>query len=87
MYSWAEYVDILSMWESSPFALQEVDVALLKLYAESNSPELLPLVEANTGCDLKDGMEWLEKFQRHHALAVLCHHHGDNDRALSIWSK
>lgn len=68
-------------------SLQEVDVALLKLYAEINSPELLPLIEVDSGCDLKDCTEWLEKYKRHHTLAVLCHHHGDNDRALHIWSR
>ena len=66
---------------------QEIDVALLKLYAEVNSSELLPLVEAETGCDMKDGAEWLEKYKRHHALAILSNHHGDNDRALNIWSR
>ncbi|WAR03136.1 TGFA1-like protein, partial [Mya arenaria] len=66
---------------------QEVDVALLKLYAEINSPELLPLIEVDSGCNLKDCAECLEKYDRHHALAMLCKYHGDNDKALNIWSR
>ncbi|XP_060603083.1 transforming growth factor-beta receptor-associated protein 1-like [Ruditapes philippinarum] len=66
---------------------QEIDVALLKLYAERNSAELLPLVEEDSGCDLKDCVEWLEKYQRHHALGLLYKYHGDNDKALNIWTR
>ncbi|KAH3886109.1 transforming growth factor-beta receptor-associated protein 1-like [Dreissena polymorpha] len=66
---------------------QEIDVALLKLYAEINSPELLPLIEVDSGCDLKDCAEWLENYERHHSLAMLCKYHGDNDKALNIWSR
>jgi lipopolysaccharide biosynthesis regulator YciM len=62
-------------------------VALLKLYAERNSAELLPLVEEDSGCDLKDCVEWLEKYQRHHALGLLYKYHGDNDKALNIWTR
>ncbi|XP_053384249.1 transforming growth factor-beta receptor-associated protein 1-like [Mercenaria mercenaria] len=66
---------------------QEIDVALLKLYAERNSPELVPLVEEDSGCELKDCVEWLEKYNRHHALALLYKYHGDNDKALNIWTR
>ena len=62
-------------------------MALLKLYAEINSPELLPLIEVDSGCDLKDCVEWLEKYGRHHALATLYKYHGDNDKALVIWTR
>ncbi|ESP04691.1 hypothetical protein LOTGIDRAFT_135703 [Lottia gigantea] len=66
---------------------QEIDVALLKLYAENNSPELIPLLISETSCDLADCVECLERYQRHHALALLHKHHSENDRALAIWSK
>lgn len=66
---------------------QEIDEALLKLYAEINSAELLPLIEVDSGCDLKDCVEWLERYGRHHALALLYRYHGENDKALNIWSR
>lgn len=66
---------------------KEIDAALLKLYAEINSAALLSLVEENSGCDLKDGIEWLEKYGHHHALALLYKYHGDNDRALNVWTR
>ncbi|KAL4225569.1 transforming growth factor [Mactra antiquata] len=66
---------------------QEIDVALLKLYAENNSPELLPLVEEDSGCDLKDCVEWLEKYKRYHPLALLYRYHGETDKALNIWTR
>lgn len=64
---------------------QEIDVALLKLYAEVNSPELVPLIAVDTGCDLKDCVECLEKYERHHALALLYKVHKENDKALAVW--
>ncbi|KAK3103798.1 hypothetical protein FSP39_021971 [Pinctada imbricata] len=66
---------------------QEIDTALLKLYAEMNSPELIPLIAVDTGCDLKDCVEWLEKFHRYHALALLYKYHSDHDKALHIWQR
>lgn len=66
---------------------QEIDIALLKLYAETNSPELLTLVAVDTGCDLHDCVEWLTKYQRFHALAILYKYHGEYDKALSVWTR
>lgn len=67
--------------------LQEIDVALLKLYAETNSPELQTLVAVDTGCDLVDCVEWLTKYQRFHILALLYKYHGEHDKALGVWTK
>ena len=69
------------------FFSQEIDGALLKLYAETNSPELLALVAVDTGCDLRDCVEWLAKYGRFHALALLYKYHGENDKALAVWTK
>ncbi|KAJ8299668.1 hypothetical protein KUTeg_023728 [Tegillarca granosa] len=66
---------------------QEIDIALLKLYAEVNSPELIPLIAVDTGCDLKDCVDWLEKYNRYHALALLYKYHSENDKALHIWTR
>ncbi|KAK7098537.1 transforming growth factor-beta receptor-associated protein 1-like [Littorina saxatilis] len=66
---------------------QEIDVALLKVYAETNSPELQTLVAVDTGCDLHDCVEWLTKYGRFHALALLYKYHGENDKALGVWTK
>ncbi|PVD33381.1 hypothetical protein C0Q70_04636 [Pomacea canaliculata] len=65
----------------------EIDVALLKLYAETNSPELQTLVAVDTGCDLVDCVEWLTKYQRFHILALLYKYHGEHDKALGVWTK
>ena len=69
------------------FFFQEIDVALLKLYAEVNSSELLPLIEGEPGCDLKDCVDCLQKYERYHALALLYKYHGENDKALSLWTR
>ncbi|KAL5007714.1 hypothetical protein ScPMuIL_016520 [Solemya velum] len=66
---------------------QEIDIALLKLYAEVNSPELIPLIVVDTGCDLKDCVEVLEKFHRYHALGLLYKYHEENEKALIIWTR
>ena len=68
------------------YVLQEVDTVLLKLYAEGCSPELEAHVTAAT-CEVSDCVKWLEEYDRHHALALLYRHHGDNDKALQVWTQ
>ncbi|CAL1541537.1 unnamed protein product [Lymnaea stagnalis] len=66
---------------------REVDVALLKLYAESTPEKLTELISVDTGCDLEDCVEWLEKHQRLHALGLLYQRHGESDKALGVWAR
>ena len=67
---------------------QEVDTALLKLYAEINAPELEAFIAAGEiNCDIKDCCDWLEKSKCYHALALLHRHARDHDRALKVWAK
>ncbi|XP_062566210.1 transforming growth factor-beta receptor-associated protein 1-like [Saccostrea cucullata] len=66
---------------------QEIDVALLKLYAELNSEGLIPLISNDSGCDLNDCVEWLGKYERYHALGLLYRLHSDHDKALGIWQR
>ena len=66
---------------------QEVDVALLKLYAESTPERLCDLISVDTGCSLEDCVDELEKHGRLHALGLLYQRHGENDRALAVWTR
>jgi elongation factor P--beta-lysine ligase len=67
---------------------QEVDTALLKLYAETNAPELEAFIVAGEiTCDVKDCCDWLEKSKCYHALALLHRHAHDHDKALKVWAK
>ncbi|BFZ03909.1 hypothetical protein BsWGS_06947 [Bradybaena similaris] len=66
---------------------REIDVALLKLYAESAPEKLSELISVDTGCDLNDCVEWLEKYQRLHALGLLYQQHGEYERALAVWTR
>ena len=67
---------------------QEVDTALLKLYAEINALELEAFIAAGEiNCDVKDCCDWLEKSKCYHALALLHRHAHDHDRALKVWAK
>ena len=66
---------------------QEIDTALLKLYAETDSSELIALIASEPACDMQDCSTWLEKHKRYHAQALLYKYHGDSDKALSIWIK
>ena len=67
--------------------LQEIDTALLKLYAETDSSELTALIASEPACDMQDCSTWLEKYKRYHAQALLYKYQGDNDKALSVWIK
>ncbi|XP_005106604.1 transforming growth factor-beta receptor-associated protein 1 [Aplysia californica] len=66
---------------------REVDVALLKLYAESAPERLCELISVDTGCDLDDCVEWLERHGRLHALGLLYQRHAENDKALAVWTR
>ncbi len=66
---------------------QEIDTALLKLYAETNSPELVSFIVSSSACDVEDCEGWLQKYGHHHALALLYKYRADNDKALAIWTK
>ena len=68
-------------------ASQEVNTALLKLYADSCSPKMWTLIKSDTNCDIEDCARWLEKSHQHHALALLQHYHGYDDRALAVWTR
>ncbi|XP_055953561.1 transforming growth factor-beta receptor-associated protein 1-like [Argiope bruennichi] len=66
----------------------EIDTALLKLYTEMDYSALLSFLNTtDIGCQPKEGVEVLHRFQRYHALALFHLKLGENDLALSIWSK
>ncbi|XP_015915375.1 transforming growth factor-beta receptor-associated protein 1 [Parasteatoda tepidariorum] len=66
----------------------EMDTSLLKLYAEYDYPSLLSfLAGADVGCQPKEGVEVLQKYERYHALALFHLKLGDNDLALNVWAK
>lgn len=67
---------------------KDVDVALLKLYAEDNSPELTTMIVAsNPEGHLTECAEWLERCKHYHALALFYDHNGDQEKALGVWIK
>ena len=68
-------------------ALQEVDTALLLLYAELAPSKLLAL--ASTSCDVHvdDVDSTLRRHQRHHALALVHLQQRDVSTALETWQQ
>ena len=76
-----------------------MNTALLKLYAETNSPELIPLIAGTASSSnpfdspttpqplgsIAECAEYLEQYERHHARALLYRCHGDAGRALGVW--
>lgn len=66
---------------------EEVDTALLKLYADTNSSYLLDLVASENHCAVEDSEQSLSKHQRFHALALFHCYLGQQSQALDIWKK
>ncbi|XP_023667162.2 transforming growth factor-beta receptor-associated protein 1 homolog [Paramormyrops kingsleyae] len=64
---------------------QDVDTALLKLYAEANHESLLDLLASDNACLLPDSAPWLEKHCKYFALGLLYHYNGQDDAALQVW--
>ncbi|XP_074660647.1 transforming growth factor-beta receptor-associated protein 1-like [Tubulanus polymorphus] len=66
---------------------KEVDSALLKLYAEMESPELIALIATEHACDMKDSEQYLISFGRFNALGLMYRFQGNYDRAMQVWAK
>ncbi|XP_051918602.1 transforming growth factor-beta receptor-associated protein 1 homolog [Hippocampus zosterae] len=64
---------------------EDVDTALLKLYAEQNHESLLDLLASDNACLLADCVPWLEKYQKYFALGLLYHCNGQDPAALQMW--
>ncbi|XP_062852884.1 transforming growth factor-beta receptor-associated protein 1 homolog [Trichomycterus rosablanca] len=64
---------------------QDVDTALLKLYAEMGHKGLLELLGSDNACLLADSTPWLEKHHRYFALGLLYHYNGQDAAALQMW--
>ncbi|XP_054830185.1 transforming growth factor-beta receptor-associated protein 1 isoform X3 [Eublepharis macularius] len=66
---------------------EDVDTALLKLYAEANHESLLDLLVSENFCLLTDSAAWLEKHKKYFALGLLYHSNGQDAAALQLWIK
>ncbi|XP_053240222.1 transforming growth factor-beta receptor-associated protein 1 isoform X3 [Podarcis raffonei] len=66
---------------------EDVDTALLKLYAESGHESLLDLLVSENFCLLADSAAWLEKHKKFFALGLLYHANGQDAAALQLWVK
>ncbi|XP_035992465.1 transforming growth factor-beta receptor-associated protein 1 homolog [Fundulus heteroclitus] len=64
---------------------EDVDTALLKLYAEQDHDSLLDLVASDNCCVLADSVPWLEKYHKYFALGLLHHFNGQDAAALQLW--
>nr|KAF6430385.1 transforming growth factor beta receptor associated protein 1 [Molossus molossus] len=61
---------------------EEVDTALLKLYAEADHDSLLDLLVTENACLLTDSAAWLEKHKKYFALGLLYHYNGQDAAAV-----
>uniref|UniRef100_A0A8C5N0V7 Transforming growth factor beta receptor associated protein 1 n=1 Tax=Leptobrachium leishanense TaxID=445787 RepID=A0A8C5N0V7_9ANUR len=64
---------------------EDVDTALLKLYAESDHESLLDLLVSDNACDLVDSVSWLERHKKYFALGLLYHYNKQDAAALEVW--
>ncbi|XP_053563641.1 transforming growth factor-beta receptor-associated protein 1 [Bombina bombina] len=66
---------------------EEVDTALLKLYAEADHESLLDLLVSDNACHVAESAAWLEKHKKYFALGLLYHHNKQDSEALQIWMR
>ncbi|XP_068124336.1 transforming growth factor-beta receptor-associated protein 1 isoform X2 [Hyperolius riggenbachi] len=64
---------------------QDVDTALLKLYAEADHESLLDLLVSDNSCEVADSAAWLKKHKKYFALGLLYHYNKQDATALEIW--
>lgn len=65
---------------------EDVDTALLKLYAEQDQDCLLDLVASDNACLLAESVPWLEKYQKYNFHTHLTHTciYSDNGRLQNL---
>ncbi|XP_066433944.1 transforming growth factor-beta receptor-associated protein 1 [Eleutherodactylus coqui] len=66
---------------------EDVDTALLKLYAEADHASLLDLLVSDNSCEVSDSAAWLEKHKKYFALGLLYHYNKQDAAAVQIWVK
>ncbi|XP_037662751.1 transforming growth factor-beta receptor-associated protein 1 [Choloepus didactylus] len=64
---------------------EDIDTALLKLYAEADHDSLLDLLVTENFCLLTDSAAWLEKHHKYFALGLLYHYNNQDAAALQLW--
>lgn len=64
---------------------EDVDTALLKLYAEADHDSLLDLLVTENSCLLMDSAAWLEKHKKYFALGLLYHYNNQDAAAVQLW--
>ncbi|XP_056412095.1 transforming growth factor-beta receptor-associated protein 1 isoform X2 [Hyla sarda] len=64
---------------------EDVDTALLKLYAEADHESLLDLLVSDNSCEVSDSAAWLEKHKKYFALGLLYHYNKQDAAAVQIW--
>ncbi|XP_053444896.1 transforming growth factor-beta receptor-associated protein 1 isoform X2 [Nycticebus coucang] len=64
---------------------EDIDTALLKLYAEANHDSLLDLLVTENFCLLTDSAVWLEKHKKYFALGLLYHYNNQDAAAVQLW--
>ncbi|XP_036309907.1 transforming growth factor-beta receptor-associated protein 1 [Pipistrellus kuhlii] len=79
------YLDEVRGTEAVRSYREDVDTALLKLYAEAGHAGLLGLLDGENACLLADSAAWLEKHKRYFALGLLYHHNNQDAAAVQLW--
>ncbi|XP_047709938.1 transforming growth factor-beta receptor-associated protein 1 isoform X2 [Prionailurus viverrinus] len=64
---------------------EDIDTALLKLYAEADHDSLLDLLVTENSCLLTDSAAWLEKHKKYFALGLLYHYNNQDAAAVQLW--
>ncbi|XP_006883903.1 PREDICTED: transforming growth factor-beta receptor-associated protein 1 [Elephantulus edwardii] len=64
---------------------EDIDTALLKLYAEADHDSLLDLLVTENFCLLTDSAAWLEKHKKYFALGLLYHYNNQDAAAIQLW--
>ncbi|XP_062934548.1 transforming growth factor-beta receptor-associated protein 1 [Cynocephalus volans] len=64
---------------------EDIDTALLKLYAEADHDSLLDLLVTENFCLLTDSASWLEKHKKYFALGLLYHYNNQDAAAVQLW--
>uniref|UniRef100_A0AAQ4NP23 CNH domain-containing protein n=1 Tax=Gasterosteus aculeatus aculeatus TaxID=481459 RepID=A0AAQ4NP23_GASAC len=79
------YLGEVRSTETANGCREDVDTALLKLYAEQDHDSLLDLLASDNACLLADSVPWLEKYNKYFALGLLYRCNGQDSAALQLW--
>ncbi|KAI8897077.1 CNH domain-containing protein [Globomyces pollinis-pini] len=81
------YLEFGRSMKTGPFLIEDIDTALVKLYAITESKKLIPFLQKSNNALLEECTTFLMDHSRYYALSLMHKSHNDSAETLDLWIK